>query len=193
MIPENPEAFVVACATGEAWRREALAAVASLGLPDCWIAAGFVRSPVWDRLHGLARPTPLGDIDVVYFDPNRASDPAEDEALERELGRLASLRNGAPWQVRNQARMHARNGDAPYRSTADALTHWLETPTAVAIRQEGSGYGLLAPFGLDDLLAMTLRPTPHARASARRLADYRKRVASKPWLEAWPRLRLVTA
>ena len=26
--------------------------VAQLGLPDCWIAAGFVRNAVWDVLHG---------------------------------------------------------------------------------------------------------------------------------------------
>ena len=135
MIPENPEAFVIECATGEPWRREALSAVASLGLPDCWIAAGFVRSAVWDRLHGHAEPTPLGDIDVVYFDSGRAEDPGVDEALQREL---TGLMGGRPWEICNQARMHSYNGDAPYRSTAHSLTHWLETPTAVAIREKTS-------------------------------------------------------
>ena len=189
MIPENPEAFVIECATAESWRREALTAVASLGLPDCWVAAGFVRGAVWDRLHGHARPTPLGDIDVVYFDPGRAKDPSSDEALERKL---AGLMTGRPWEVRNQARMHARNGDAPYRSTADALRHWLETPTAVAIRETPEGrYELLAPLGLKDLLSMTLRPTPHAHSHPDRWAAYQARLNRKPWAENWPRLRLI--
>ncbi|WP_312467639.1 nucleotidyltransferase family protein, partial [Stutzerimonas nitrititolerans] len=29
--------------------------VSALGLPDCWVAAGFVRSAVWDRQHGRKR------------------------------------------------------------------------------------------------------------------------------------------
>ena len=48
---------------------ETLAAVRDLALPDGWIAAGFVRNRIWDHLHGYAEPTPLNDIDVVYFDP----------------------------------------------------------------------------------------------------------------------------
>jgi hypothetical protein len=85
--------------------------------------------------------------------------------------------------------MHARNGDAPYGSTADALTHWLETPTAVALRLEAGRPRLLAPLGLDDLLGLVIRPTPHARA--RRMAAFRERLATKGWLRTWPRLRVV--
>jgi hypothetical protein len=163
---DGPEA-VIACATGGAWRREALEAVASLGLPDCWIGAGFVRAPVWDALHGFPEPTPLDDIDVVYFDP-ACRDPEAERAHEAALARKFP---GQPWSVRNQARMHARNGDAPYGSTADALTHWL------------------APLGLDDLLGLVIRPTPYARA--RRIAAFRERLATKGWLETWPKLRVV--
>lgn len=48
-------------------RTEALGHVSELSLPQCYIAAGFVRNLVWDSLHGLA--TPLNDVDVIYFDP----------------------------------------------------------------------------------------------------------------------------
>lgn len=44
-----------------------LTAVASLALPDCYVAAGCVRSLVWDHLYGYKR-TPLNDVDVVFFD-----------------------------------------------------------------------------------------------------------------------------
>jgi hypothetical protein len=178
-------AEVLGLAAGAPWRRAALEAVAALGLPDGWIGAGFLRAPVWDALHGHAKETPLDDIDVVYFDP-ACLDPAADARAE---ARLRALAPGLPWSVRNQARMHERHGDRPYRSTADALCHWLETPTAVALRLDRDGRPeLLAPLGLDDLVGLVVRPTPHARA--RRMAAFRARVAGKGWFEKWPRLRL---
>lgn len=50
-------------------RTEALYYVSLLGLPQCYIAAGFVRNLVWDALHDFKSPSPLNDIDVIYFDP----------------------------------------------------------------------------------------------------------------------------
>ncbi len=186
MDVRDDTATVIELATAAAWRREALEAVAALELPDGWIGAGFVRAPVWDRLHGYETPTPLDDIDVVYFDPS-CLDPAAERAHER---RLAARLPDLPWSVRNQARMHLRNGDRPYRSSADALSHWLETPTAVAIRLDAEGRpALLAPLGLRDLLDMVVRPTPHAQAH--RMTAFRERIETKGWRETWPRVQVV--
>ena len=162
-------------------RMAMLRAVARLGLPDCWIGAGFVRNLVWDRLHGFARPTPLNDIDVLYFDPSDRSRDTE-RALEVRLRRAMP---GEPWSVRNQARMHRRNKDAPYRSTCHALTFWAETPTAVAVGLHGGRLTLIAPFGTHDLMALTVRPTPRFR---HKMAIFRARIAAKNWPAQWPQL-----
>ncbi len=165
------------------WYRETLQAARALGLPDWAIGAGFVRNAVWDRLSGLPR-TPLDDVDVLFFDPADTSRERE-TALEARLA--AALPR--PWSVRNQARMHLRNGDAPYRSTEDAMRHWLETPTAVAVRLEADGsLAILAPFGLDDLLAMRGAPTPAGRAKP---DQYRERMQAKDWPARWPGVTLV--
>ncbi len=178
---------ILALVAADAWMMAALGAVAGLGLPDAWIGAGFPRGAVWDRLHGYASRTPLDDIDVVYFDPE-VCDPAAEAVLERRLGELLP---GLPWSVKNQARMHLRNGDAPYRDSADALAHWLETPTAVALRlNDGGDLELLAPLGTEDLLGLVVRPTPHARTQAHRLAAYRERLEKKNWPAKWPKLRV---
>lgn len=171
-------------AAGAPWRMAALAAVQALDLPDAWIGAGFVRAPVWDALHGYNHPTPLDDIDVIYFDPRQVS-VALDMHWESVL---QSLMPGLPWSVHNQARMHEHNGDAPYRDTADALGHWLETPTALAVRIGQNGSELLAPFGIGDLVSLTLRPTPAGR---RKPEQFRHRADSKGWSMRWPRLKLV--
>ena len=168
------------------WMLQALRAVAGLGLPDWWIGAGFVRNPVWDHLHGYAEPKPLADIDVLYFDAadlGRARETAAEAALRQHLPDL-------PWSVKNQARMHLRNGDPPYLSTVDAMRYWLETPTAVSVTLDPAGeLRLAAPFGLDDLLAMRIAPTPHARAN--RPAAYRERLAGKDWAQRWPQAEIV--
>jgi uncharacterized protein len=162
-----------------------LLTLARLDLPDCWIAAGAVRNAVWDALHGYAASTPLADVDVIWFDATRA-DAAEDRRLERQL------RDAMPevaWSVKNQARMHRRNGDPPYAVCLDAMRRWPETATCVAARLAHDGaIELCAPYGFDDLLACVLRPTPGLGAD--RAGVFRDRVTAKRWRQIWPRLTI---
>lgn len=62
------------------WMMTILATVKSLNLPDWWVCAGFVRSKIWDTLHGYSKRTPLSDIDVIYFD-KRNVDESEEKRL----------------------------------------------------------------------------------------------------------------
>lgn len=166
-------------------RRHALDLIRSLDLPDCWIGAGFIRNAIWDYLHDRAASRPAGDIDVIWFHPERA-DQSQDRRLE---ARLQALEPSVRWSVKNQARMHARNGDARYASAVDAMRCWPETATAVAARQTGRGnYEISAPFGVEDLFALMLRPTPRFRNQKRHI--YLGRVRTKGWLQTWPLLRL---
>lgn len=159
--------------------------VRSLKLPDCWVGAGFVRNAVWDMLHERSACQLTGDVDVLWFDKDRA-DAATDAWLDAELRARDPC---VGWSVKNQARMHLRNGDAPCTSTADALRYWPETATAVAIRRDGyDGCEIIAPFGLDDLFAAVLRPTPRFMGEKHNV--YLDRVHAKGWLSAWPRLRM---
>lgn len=156
-----------------------LHAAERLALPDWAIGAGVIRAAVWDSLCGIP-PTPVDDVDVLYHD---AADLtwAPEEAAEI---RLAAIMPEVPWSVRNQARMHLRKGDAPYGSTENAMRHWLETPTCVAVRLEpGGGLTVIAPFGLEDLFARRIRPTWRGRECPQ---DYRSRLDQKRWHERWP-------
>ena len=166
----------------------ALAVVRALGLPDCWIAAGFLRNRVWDHLHGHGVPTPLNDIDVVYFDPER-----QEKTIEKRLeARLKAALPGEPWSVKNQARMADVNGDPPYRNSAHALEHWCETPTPIGARLTADDrIELLAPLGLDDLFDLIVRPTPHALKHPAKLRQYRERMAKKNWPRLWPRIKVL--
>jgi len=47
-------------------RMRILHSVRALDLPDCWVAAGFVRNCVWDHLHQRATSPLAGDVDVIH-------------------------------------------------------------------------------------------------------------------------------
>ncbi|MGF9757175.1 nucleotidyltransferase family protein [Microvirga sp. 0TCS3.31] len=159
--------------------------VESLGLPDAWIGAGFIRNSVWDVLHGHAIDvTRLADVDVLFFDPDDTSREPEAE-IER---RLRTLAPDIPWSVKNQARMHRRNGDAPYGSTVDAVAHWAETATAIAARTVEGRVEVMAPYGVSDLLNLIVRPTP---VFGHKMNVYCERVMAKDWPARWPKLTVL--
>ena len=179
------KALIESILRADALRWKLLRYAAVLGLPDCWIAAGFVRNAVWDYLHQRPPAPPSGDVDVIWFDP-ALTDPVHDRAAERTL---QALEPGTRWSVKNQARMHLRNGDCPYRSASDAMCYWPETATAIAVRLTAKQrLEIAAPLGLQDLLTLTLRPGPHFAGAKRPQFD--ERVRAKEWLHHWPRLAL---
>ena len=113
------------------------------------------------------------------------SDASEDRKIEAALRTLDS---SVAWEVKNQARMHLRNDDAPYVSATDAMRCWPDTATAVAVRRSDQDHcDIAAPFGLDDLFGLIVRPTPRFADDKRQ--RYHDRIQAKGWLETWPLLR----
>jgi len=181
----NHASTLQAILSNDPLRCRVLAMVRSLALPDCWVGAGFIRNAVWDHLHDRPPSRHTSDVDVIWFCSERA-ERSEDGRVEAAL---RALDRSIDWSVKNQARMHLRNGDAPYGSVVEAMGYWPETATAVAARQtERGSCEIAAPFGLDDLFDLVLRPTPQFASEKRRV--YLDRVQAKGWLTAWPLLRM---
>ncbi|MDW7695154.1 nucleotidyltransferase family protein [Flammeovirgaceae bacterium SG7u.111] len=168
------------------WRMEKLEEVRSLGLNDCWIGAGFVRNKVWDFSHGFATSSLLNDVDVIYFDRNDFS-RERDFGLENKLFKNESSVN---WSVKNQARMHSKHDHSPYKNCEEAIGHWVETATCVAVRLTETGeLELIAPHGLEDLMNLWVKPTA-AFIDFPRREIYLNRMEEKQWVEKWPKLRV---
>lgn len=166
-------------------RMRILRLVRELGLPDCWVAAGFVRNRVWDHMHlRFSSPLPT-DIDVIWYDSKEAVSE-RDVSLEAALRSKDSTPN---WSVKNQARMHQRNADEPYRSATNAMSYWPETATAVAVRlSDRNVIEVAAPFGLNDLFELVVRPTE--RFLTEKHPVYLNRIHAKNWETTWPRLKI---
>lgn len=169
------------------WRMEVLRATRTLNLPDAWVGGGFIRSCIWDHLAKYEKPTLIDDVDVVYFD----TQDMDEESEKKYDAVLRDLLPNVVWSCKNQARMHLKFGAGkPYQSTEDGLRHWLETPTATAVRlDKNDKLHVLAPFGLEDLFAMRLVPTPYALRH--KVDSYLERVRKKPWRRQWPQMSIV--
>lgn len=157
--------------------------VRDLHLPDGYIAAGYIRNYIWDRLHGWDNRQQHNDIDVIYFDSNDCSEE-RDRELENQL--IAATGN-TKWSVKNQARMHEKNGNAPYTSTGDAISFWPEVVTAIAVRiDHEEQLEVLAPYGLEDLFQLKVRRSPRFEDRS----YYLSRIHTKHWQQHWPLLQI---
>lgn len=166
-------------------RLTVLEQVRRLDLPQCYVAAGFVRNLVWDHLHNKPIATPLNDIDVVYFDDYEFD-------LNAHLDYQHQLSTAMPqleWQVRNQALMHQRNGDYPYTSALNAMSFWPEKETAVGIRKLAEKeFECIAAFGFETLLAGQITQNPKRDRNT-----FLQRVEEKRWLTHWPQLKVIVS
>lgn len=169
------------------WMIEVLKFVKSLNLPDWWICAGFVRSMIWDYVHGFNKKTPLPDIDVIYFDPSNLS-AAKDRKVEKQL---LSIAPSFPWSVKNQARMHIVNQVPPYRSSEDAISKFPETATALGVKlDEKDKVVLTVPHGIQDAINLKIKPTPYFRETKERMGMYERRVRNKSWDATWSKITI---
>lgn len=156
-----------------------------INLPDWAIGTGFVRNKVWDHLHNRTENTPPTDIDLIYFDAHNIHSEKDIEA------RLKKCAPNVTWEPVNQATSHGWNNETPHTSTADAMSKWPETATAVGVKIENGTLHLIAPLGIDDLVGMIVRPTPAFSVSESKLQRVRDRVTQKRWKEKWPKLTIL--
>lgn len=181
-VPLASAGDIVRLIQADAWIVEVLGVVRKFGPANAWVGAGFVRNKIWDALHGYLRPSLLNDVDVIYFDVDNQT-TASEQVFETALIDVMPL---VPWSVRNQARMHERFGTPQAMSTLDAMRHWPEGVTAVAVRLDaGDRIRFVSCYGVQDLLGLEVRPAPGFP-----LDVYRARVTQKNWLSIWPKLTL---
>lgn len=168
---------------------ECLERLAGLGLPRWYLGAGCVAQTVWNATHDKPPAADISDYDIVYFDAGDLTEAGENAVATRVKNAMAGLPVAV--DVKNQARVHLwyrqRFGYdiVPYTSTEDAIETWPTTATAVGVRLAHGRPAVFAPYGLDDLLGLVVRPnrvqiTPQI---------YRGKVSR--WTRQWPRLTVL--
>ena len=167
-----------------------LTTVRGLGLSDWRVFSGAVYQSVWNAVTGRPAGYGIRDYDLGYFDPDVSWD-AEDAVIRRVAAAFEPPFRDMV-EVRNQARVHlwfeGRFGE-PYEAltrTDEALARFVAPAFAVGVRLEDDDtISVAAPFGLEDVFGMVLRPTPNrplAKGWAKAVANARAR---------WPELTVV--
>jgi len=186
------EAELVEVVRADPQLMQVLTTVRELDLPDWRIFSGAVYQSVWNARTG--RPVGYGrkDFDLGYFDPDTSWD-AEDVIIKRVAASFDEPLKSEV-EVRNQARVHIwfpkrfKEEYEPLPDTDTALGRFVAPAFAVGIRLEkNDSISVAAPFGLEDLFAMVMRPNPNRGPAA----GWDKVVASTS--QRWPELTVVTA
>jgi hypothetical protein len=138
----------------------------ALDLPDWLIFSGAVYQRVLNHLTGRDADYGIKDYDLGYFDAADVSYEAEDVVIRRVAAAFAPPLDEMV-EVRNQARVHlwfeGKFGEpyTPLSSSAEALSRFVSPLFAVGVRLEADDrLTIEAPFGLQDLFALRLRPNP---------------------------------
>lgn len=169
-----------------------LRALRDSGLPDAWVCSGALVGCIWNALTGRPAHHGLKDVDLIYHDDADPSWDAEDSVI-RALAPLEAVA-GVPVEVRNQARVaqwFPRRFGMAYPALPDACASLRLYPArcfAVAARLDGERICIAAPFGLDETLAMRMRPNPALPNAAAYAAKARRVAALWPEarIEPWP-------
>ena len=166
-----------------------LEGVRAEGLNDWLIFSGAVYQSVWNHLTGRPPGHGVKDFDVGYFDDDYSWD-AEDAVIRRVAARFDEPLKSRV-EVRNQRRVSEwfpqKFGQdwPPVSQTAEALERFVAPAFAVGVRLEADDrLTVAAPFGLDDVFAMVIRPNP-----TRPIAADWDRVIEK-LVARWPELKV---
>ena len=168
-----------------------LRTVRGLDLPDLRLVSGAVYQAVWNARTGRPAGYGIKDYDLAYFDGSDLSYAAEDVVIQQVAAAFDEPFRSQV-EVRNQARVHLwfqnRFGEpyAPLHATDEALGRFVAPTFAVGVRLEADDtITVAAPFGLEDVFAMVVRPNPNrplAKGWAKTIENARGR---------WPELTVV--
>lgn len=154
-----------------------------------YLGAGCICQSVWNFLSNKKPETGIKDYDIVYFDSKDISKDAE----VKEQKRIRKLFSDLPIEVDvvNEARVHTwfekdfGQKIDPLTSCEDAINKWPTTTTAVGINKIGNRFNVYAPYGLNDLFGMVVRPN---KPSVIKWV-YEKKV--EKWTKIWQGLEVI--
>lgn len=154
-------------------------------IKNYYVAAGCINQTVLNYYHGYSFHYGIKDIDIVYFDED-VSYEAEDIVIQ-DIHKLLKDVNIA-FDVKNQARVHLWYQDKfgkkrePVASLEAGINDWGASITSIGVRLENDKLIVYAPYGLNDLFSMIVRPIKHNFDKEHYI------IRAEKWKAKWPKL-----
>ena len=160
----------------------------SSNLRDYYIGAGAVNQTVFNYYHGFNLEYGIKDFDIVYYDKD-ISYEKEDKIIKEIKSLIKNI--DVEVDIKNEARAHLWYKDKfgfeiePYKNTEEAISRWGATITCVGVRLERDKLIVFAPYGLNDVFNLIVRPIQE---------DFKEEIYVKraeKWVEKWPKLKVI--
>lgn len=153
-----------------------------------FLAAGCINQTVFNYYHNYKLDYGIKDYDIVYYDED-TSYSKEDTIIKDLKERLNKL--NIEVDIKNQKRVpiwynkkyHTNRKE--YTSVEDAIRRWATTITSIGVRKENKELIVFAPYGLNDLFSLTIRPVKIDCTKE----QYYKKV--NKWQKKWPKLEII--
>ena len=155
------------------------------GLKNYYLGAGAINQTIFNYYHDYEIDYGIKDYDIVYYDEDKSYE--KEDIIIKRLGKKLDKLN-ILYDIKNQARVHIwyyekyKVKRTPYTSVEDAIASWGATITCIGIRLEKNQFIIYAPYGLNDIFNMVIRPVK--REFSKNLYDER----ALKWMEKWPKL-----
>lgn len=169
--------------------KEILIRLSESTLSNYYVAAGSINQTVFNYYHGYDLNYGIDDFDIVYFDTDTSYEK-EDSIIKYVSSLLKDI--DAHYDIKNEARVHLWYKDkygkdiVAYTSLEDAISSWGTTITCIGVRLENNKLVVYAPYGLDDLFSMTIRPVK------RQYSEDQYKIKTKKWKDKWYQLKIIS-
>lgn len=153
-----------------------------------YLAAGCINQTIFNYYHNYDLDYGIGDYDIVYYDEDTSYEK-EDIIIKDLKERLKHL--DLKFDIKNEKRVHIwynekyKTNRKEYQSVEDAISKWGTTITCLGVRMENNKLIVCAPYGLNDLFNLILRPVK---------IDFTKEAYEKKvtkWTSKWELLKVI--
>ena len=168
--------------------KEILTRLEKSNLKNYYVGAGAINQTVFNYLHNFKIDANIKDYDIIYYDEDLSYEK-EDLVIKYIKELLKDI--DVDVDIKNEARVHLwynkkyNNNIKPYTSLEDAISRWGTTITCIGVRLEDGNLIVDAPYGLNDLFNMIIRPVKIDFKEE----DYNKKV--EKWKKNWPKLTII--
>ena len=154
-----------------------------------YVGAGAINQTVFNYFHRYPIDQNISDYDIVYYDKDTSYEQ-EDKIIKKIESSLKDL--NIKTDIKNECRVPIWKKEKynqeikPYLSVEDAISRWTTTITCIGVRLEEGKLKIYAPYGLEDLFSLIIRPVKKDAT----LKVYEEKV--KKWQQKWPKLTIIS-
>ncbi len=159
-------------------------------LKNYYVGAGAINQTVFNYYHGFDSNYGIKDYDIVYFDKDLSYE--KEDIIIKNISQLLSDIN-IDFDIKNEARVHLWHKEKygsdiePYTSVEDAISKWFTTVTCIGVRLEDNNLIVFAPYGLNDLFNLLIRPIKQNSLLKKNYYDDKV----NNWKNRWPLLKTI--